>query len=173
MENFIFCTVFWTFFIIKPFLFIPPSCLLDFRKNWETSFIRDTRVTLYKKWSFPLRIFSVNVTKSAGNCGFGHIYWRNPPWKTSFCVQCSCLDDLHIFYMPYEHNTCLHFLRATLRIWSHLPKKFLMENFIFCAVCLTCLFFISFLHALHQSHFQWRFSFFMRKRNRFLAYVLL
>ena len=21
---------------------------------------------------------SVNVTKSAGNCGFGHIYWRNP-----------------------------------------------------------------------------------------------
>ena len=23
---------------------------------------------------FPLRISSVNVTKSAGNCGFGHIY---------------------------------------------------------------------------------------------------
>ena len=29
--------------------------------------------TLHKKWSFPLRISSVNVTKSAGNCGFGHI----------------------------------------------------------------------------------------------------
>ena len=27
-----------------------------------------------KKWSFPLRISSENVTKSAGNCGFGHIY---------------------------------------------------------------------------------------------------
>ena len=26
-----------------------------------------------KKWRFPLRISSVNVTKSAGNCGFGHI----------------------------------------------------------------------------------------------------
>ena len=25
---------------------------------------------LHKKWSFPLRISSVNVTKSAGNCGF-------------------------------------------------------------------------------------------------------
>ena len=25
--------------------------------------------TLYKKWSFPLRIFLLNVTKSAGNCG--------------------------------------------------------------------------------------------------------
>ena len=34
-------------------------------------------VTLNKKWSFPLRISSVNVTKSAGSCGFGHIYWRN------------------------------------------------------------------------------------------------
>ena len=24
------------------------------------------------------------MTKSAGNCGFGQIYWRNPQWKTSF-----------------------------------------------------------------------------------------
>ena len=37
-----------------------------------------TENTLHKKWSFPLRISSVNVTKSAGTCGFGHIYWRNP-----------------------------------------------------------------------------------------------
>ena len=35
-------------------------------------------ITLHKKWSSPLRIFSVNVTTSAGNCGFGHSYWRNP-----------------------------------------------------------------------------------------------
>ena len=28
-----------------------------------------------KKWSFPLRISSVNVTKSTVSCGFGHIYW--------------------------------------------------------------------------------------------------
>ena len=35
-------------------------------------------VTLHKKWSFPLKISSVNVTKSAISCGFGHIYWRNP-----------------------------------------------------------------------------------------------
>ena len=31
-------------------------------------------ITLLKKISFSLRISSVNVTKSAGNCGFGHIY---------------------------------------------------------------------------------------------------
>ena len=33
---------------------------------------------LHKKWSFKLRISSVNVTKYAGNCWFGHIYWINP-----------------------------------------------------------------------------------------------
>ena len=33
---------------------------------------------LHKKWSFPLKISSVNVTKYAVTCGFGHIYWRNP-----------------------------------------------------------------------------------------------
>ena len=41
-----------------------------------------------QKWSFPSRISSVNVTKSTGNCVFGHIYWRNPWRKTSFFVQC-------------------------------------------------------------------------------------
>ena len=40
--------------------------------------------TLHKIWSFPLRIFLVNVTKYAVSCGFGHIYWRNTWWKTSF-----------------------------------------------------------------------------------------
>ena len=28
--------------------------------------------------SFPLKVSSVNVTKSAGICGFDQIYWRNP-----------------------------------------------------------------------------------------------
>ena len=48
----------------------------------HTKVIQDAHVcvnlTLHKKWSFPLKISSLNVTKSAGNCGFGHIYWRNP-----------------------------------------------------------------------------------------------
>ena len=37
-----------------------------------------TQKSLHKKWSFQLRICSVNLTKPAENCGFGHIYWRNP-----------------------------------------------------------------------------------------------
>ena len=40
--------------------------------------------SLHKEWSFPLRISSVNVTKSAVSCEFGYIYWRNPQLKTSF-----------------------------------------------------------------------------------------
>ena len=39
---------------------------------------------LHKKWSFPLRVFSVNMTKSAVFCRFGYIYWRNTYRKTSF-----------------------------------------------------------------------------------------
>ena len=34
--------------------------------------------SLHKKWSFPLRISPVNVTKSAGNSGFGRTCCRNP-----------------------------------------------------------------------------------------------
>ena len=45
------------------------------------------KLTLHKKWSFPLKISSVNVTKSAVSCKCGHNYWRNPRWKTSFFVQ--------------------------------------------------------------------------------------
>ena len=40
-----------------------------------------------KKRNFPLKISSVNVTKSVVSCGLGHIYWRNPYWKISFFVQ--------------------------------------------------------------------------------------
>ena len=35
------------------------------------------QLTLHKKWSFPIRISTVNVTKSAVSCWFGYIYWRN------------------------------------------------------------------------------------------------
>ena len=42
-----------------------------------------------KKWGVPLRISSVNVTKSTVSSGFCHIYWRNPKWKTLFFVQCT------------------------------------------------------------------------------------
>ena len=33
-----------------------------------------TPKSLHKKWSFPLRFSSVNLTKSVVSCGFSHIY---------------------------------------------------------------------------------------------------
>ena len=42
------------------------------------------KYTLHKRWSFPLRISLVDVTKSLEYCGLGHIYWKNPKWKTPF-----------------------------------------------------------------------------------------
>ena len=60
--------------------------------------------TLHKKWSFPLRFSSVNVTKFAGNYGFGHIYWRNPYWKTSFFVQWKTISQESISQSS-KHNS--------------------------------------------------------------------
>ena len=47
--------------------------------GWLTSSCKNVfSVEPHKKWSFPLRISSVNVSKSAGSCGLGHNYWGNP-----------------------------------------------------------------------------------------------
>ena len=52
---------------------------------------------IYKNWSFTLRIFSVNVTKSAGNGGFGHIYWTNLQCKSWFVVLCILFKNIQKF----------------------------------------------------------------------------
>ena len=44
--------------------------------------------------SIPLRISSVNVTKSAVNYGFRHIYWENPSWKSSFLCGEWCIINI-------------------------------------------------------------------------------
>ena len=43
-------------------------------KNLEVGSYQQNLASLHKKQSFPLRIPSVVVTKSAGNNRFGHIY---------------------------------------------------------------------------------------------------
>ena len=57
-------------------------------------------MSLHKKWNFPLRISTVNMTKSADSCGPGHIYWRDPKWKVSFFVQCMSARGLWINGQP-------------------------------------------------------------------------
>ena len=50
----------------------------NIEKNYTSLLVWTCNVTvaLHKNWSFPLSISSVNVIKSAGNCEFGHIYWK-------------------------------------------------------------------------------------------------
>ena len=63
--------------------------------------------TLHKRWGFPLRISSLNVAKSAGDCGFGYIYWRNPQWKLYFL----CSDNYNAIHtkssMWLTPKTCI------------------------------------------------------------------
>ena len=44
-------------------------------RSFCCSYAADSRVA--KKWSFPLRVSSVNVTKSAVSCGFSQIYRKD------------------------------------------------------------------------------------------------
>ena len=85
---------------VKVVISVSQTCTLSRLATLEQKI---NSITLRKKWSFPLSISSVNVTKSAGICGFGHIYWRNPSWKTSFFVQC------------YFHDNCECITKASKR----------------------------------------------------------
>ena len=75
--------------LLKMFLLLIVSSLFSWQreKNYPSS-----KTTLHKKWSFPLRTSSVNVTKFAVSLGFSHIYWRNPYGKTSFFGRCILLS---------------------------------------------------------------------------------
>ena len=76
---------------------------------------------LHKKWSFLLRISSVNVTKSAGKCGFGHIYWKNSQWKTSFFVQWS---DWNLQKIKQELSNTLRLNYGYLKIIHFLHPRY-------------------------------------------------
>ena len=67
--------------------------------------------SLHKKWSSQLKISSVNENKSAGNCGFGHIYWGNPQWKTFCAVFSDQIKQLNRLEVPpgILHNGTLIF----------------------------------------------------------------
>ena len=90
--NWAVCLLVWLVVLVS-FFGTHFTLLLGLTKWWKIFTVERLAASIYfsqhKKWSFPLRISLVNVTKSVGNCWFGHIYWRNPQWKTSFFVQCS------------------------------------------------------------------------------------
>ena len=59
-----------------------------------------------KKGSSPWRISLVNANKSAWNCGFVHIYYGNPSWKTSFFVQWLVFSILLHWFISRHKVAC-------------------------------------------------------------------
>ena len=84
-----------------------------------------------KKWRFPLRISSVNVTKSSDFCGFGHIYWRNPQWKTSFFVQCAHQDISLLKQCLLVHK---RFFVSLTNQWPFLHHNTILIQFFNCCI---------------------------------------
>ena len=74
----------------------------------------------------PLRSFfaiKMRVTKSAGNCGFGHIYWRNLNRKLHFL--CSVDNEAILNYWPFR-NTIFTFYKCdfvTFKLLNCLNQK--------------------------------------------------
>ena len=75
----------------KLFIFVTSIFMLLY---WKTHYlenmkvvVEDSYVSLFtvQKMKFSFKDFS---SKCEGNRGFGHIYWKNPKWKTSLFVQC-------------------------------------------------------------------------------------
>ena len=68
---------------------------------------------LHKNLSFPVRISSINVTKSTLHCGFAHIYWKNPSWKTSFFL-------FNVIRTSFCRYLCLKYVGKikTILLWN-------------------------------------------------------
>ena len=71
--------------------------------------------TLYKR--FPLRIASVNVTKCTVSCGSGHIYWRNPYWKTSYFCAVLLFTPLFNFFSEHFCNVKMFLVKLHWQLW--------------------------------------------------------
>ena len=101
--------------IIKSFKHEPVSTIVSL-SQYVVHQIKSKPISpLHQKWSFPLGISSVNVTKSADSSRFGHIYWRNAQWKTSFFVQCTLSTPFPISRHCY--GTTKSFLWNVLNSW--------------------------------------------------------
>ena len=96
----------------------------SWKGRWVTSI--QENASLHKRWSFQLMISSVNVTKSAGNCGFGHIYWRNPWLKNSFfCAVPTSNELVTLFTARYKNYLSLSSKYLALYMTNSSRKCFL------------------------------------------------
>ena len=100
----------------------------DIFREMPSTYGHFQRVTLYKEWGFPLRISSVNMTKSAISWGFGHNYWRNLKWKNSFfCAVLLPNNGKRFFQTSYQ--TTLILSEDFYAIMLHTFPEFISTNY--------------------------------------------
>ena len=103
-------------------------------KIWRRSLKTTDQNSLRKKWCFPLRVSSVNVTKSAVSCGFGHIYWKKSLMENFiFCTVISSEkitlpSILWLFWILRSVSICENM--ASKFKWQFLRKKMSWPNVI-------------------------------------------
>ena len=94
----------------------------EFREIFKNIFFKEhLQTTSSENWGFPLSISSVNMTKSEVS------YWQLafPYYEVQVKFRAFTTQKMKFSITDFF---------STLQIWSHLLKKSVMENFIFCAV---------------------------------------
>ena len=72
-SSLIFIDPYWSSFNIDPYWSASKN-LQSICHKFLKSIKAEFAITTAQKWSFPVRVFSIYVTKFSGNCEFGHIY---------------------------------------------------------------------------------------------------
>ena len=87
-----------------------------------------------QKMKFPLRISSVNVTKSAVYGGFGHIYWRSSYGKLNFLCSASVVAMNKLGKVWFHSTFLVEFHGSSIRNFKSLKQFFLNQ---FCKIALN------------------------------------
>ena len=95
-------------------------------------------LSLHKKWSFPLRISSINVTSSAECCEFGYIYWIN---SVENLIDTTAFQTYMKARRKYRRSKRLHLtifivslnLTVTLTMSVLAPQALVLVRVIVCA----------------------------------------
>ena len=139
-------------------------------KNREGKYliaISESPDSLSKNWlPFPIWLTHQKILQLPSACNYRNPFvlspflargWSSRLWdknRWGFYLHCNGKPGWHCTKMKFSikdfFSKCDQ-IRRKLRIWSHLRKKSLMENFIFCAVWK----FILMLKVVHVSNSPW------------------
>ena len=94
----------WNFILFPCIFWLQKFCLLHLIlvhpfKRQPLEMVKRTQTIRRLFWDSPF-------------CGFDHIYWRNPQWKTSFFVQCYWKKNDRF------NNFVFIFLLSSRKVWT-------------------------------------------------------